>query len=201
MRLLIALLLGFCAIISPAWAKGDSKATRLRLELRDLWDEHLAYTRNYVISAVAGLEDKEEVLKRLLRNQEDLGALFKPYYGAKFAENATELLKEHIRIAGEVVSDAMAGNDGAGKEAQERWSENGRKIADSLVAVNPGWKRNDLRAMMQKHLDLLSGQVTSRLKKDWSAEIKYNDQGKEHMMDFADTLAQGIAKQKKLAGR
>jgi hypothetical protein len=37
--------------------------------------------------------------------------------------------------------------------------------------------------------------VVSRLHKDWKADIAAYDKGHAHMMMFADTLTQGIAKQ------
>ena len=49
--------------------------------------------------------------------------------------------------------------------------------------------------MLQKHLDLTTGEVVGRLKKDWAADIKSYDDGHAHMLMFADMLSDGIAKQ------
>ena len=49
--------------------------------------------------------------------------------------------------------------------------------------------------MLQKHLDLTSGEVVARLKKDWAADIEAYDDGHAHMLMFADALTDGIAKQ------
>jgi hypothetical protein len=38
------------------------------MAMRKLWEEHITYTRNYIISALAGLEDADKVAERLLRN-------------------------------------------------------------------------------------------------------------------------------------
>jgi hypothetical protein len=58
-------------------------AINLVLGLRDLWVDHIVYTRNYIISFVAGLPDNNVVAARLLKNQEDLGNAIKPFYGAQ----------------------------------------------------------------------------------------------------------------------
>jgi len=49
--------------------------------MRELWTDHVVYTRNFIISAAAGLPDTAEVAERLLRNQDELGETFRPYYG------------------------------------------------------------------------------------------------------------------------
>jgi len=38
---------------------------------RELWEEHIFWTRNFIISAIAGLDDLEYVTNRLLRNPTD----------------------------------------------------------------------------------------------------------------------------------
>lgn len=49
--------------------------------------------------------------------------------------------------------------------------------------------------ILQKHLDLTSGEVVGRLNKDWAADIKAYDDGHAHMLMFADMLTDGISKQ------
>ncbi|MFZ0514035.1 MAG: hypothetical protein WAM14_20680 [Candidatus Nitrosopolaris sp.] len=47
-------------------------ATNLVLGFRDLWLDHIVFTRNYIISFVAGLPDTNVVTQKLLKNQEDI---------------------------------------------------------------------------------------------------------------------------------
>jgi hypothetical protein len=49
--------------------------------------------------------------------------------------------------------------------------------------------------MLQKHLELTTGDVVGRLSKDWASDIKSYDEGHTHMLMFADTLTDGIVKQ------
>ncbi|MFZ0893192.1 MAG: hypothetical protein WAZ77_01700 [Candidatus Nitrosopolaris sp.] len=72
-------------------------ATNLVLGLRDLWLDHIVYTRNYIISFVAGLPDTNVVAQRLLKNQEDIGNAIKPFYGEPAGTKLTGLLKGHIQ--------------------------------------------------------------------------------------------------------
>ena len=77
----------------------------------------------------------------------------------------------------------------------KKWIANGKDIAAFLSGANPYWPKKDLEHMLQTHLDLTTGEVVGRLRKDWAADIKSYDDGHVHMLMFADMLAGGIAKQ------
>jgi hypothetical protein len=167
----------------------------LRMAMRKLWEDHITYTRNYIISALADLPDGDSVAKRLLSNQDDIGNAIKPYYGDGAGQKLAALLRDHILIATEVVKAAKANDKAQLDAAQQKWSMNGKDIAAFLSGANPNWPRPTLESMLQKHLDLTTGEVVGRLKKDWSADIKSYDDGHLHMLMFADALTDGIAKQ------
>ena len=161
------------ASIQAGSAQPGAKAD-LRLAMRKLWEDHITYTRHYIISAVADLPDADSVAKRLLQNQDDIGNAIKPYYDDAAGEKLAALPKDHITIATEVVKAAKTGNTTALDAAQKKWT---------------------LETMLQKHFDLTSGGVVARLKRDWAADIKAYDDGHAHMLMFADALTDGIAKQ------
>lgn len=189
----------FTAIVcmgSPLLAAAPvPKATELREGMRKLWEEHITYTRNYIISALADLPDGDAVAKRLLKNQDDIGNAIKPYYGDAAGQKLTALLKDHIMVATEVVKAAKASDTAQLDAAQKKWSANGKEIAAFLSGANPSWLRSKLESMLQKHLDLTTDEVVGRLKKDWEADIRSYDEGHAHMLMFADTLTEGIEKQ------
>src|SRR5690242_5683960 len=67
----------------------------LRNEMRRLWTDHVAYTRFYVIEAIAGLPEAQFTAERLLANQDQLGAAIKPFYGPEAGLQLAQLLREH----------------------------------------------------------------------------------------------------------
>ena len=176
-------------------AAPSQAAAEVRTAMRKLWEDHITYTRNYIISALAGLPDENAVAERLLRNQDDIGNAIKPYYGDKAGTQLAALLRDHILIAVDVVKAAKAGDKPQLEAAQKKWSANGKDIAAFLAAANPNWPKADLEAMLQKHLDLTTGEVVGRLTKDWTADIKSYDEGHAHMLMFADMLSDGLVKQ------
>src|SRR5438105_14831808 len=71
-----------------------NKAVKLREAMRKLWADHVVWTRIYIMDAVSGMPDKDAASKRLLQNQEDIGAAVGDYYGKDAVEILTDLLKE-----------------------------------------------------------------------------------------------------------
>ena len=170
-------------------------SVELKMTMRKLWEDHITYTRNYIISALAGLEDTIKVAERLLKNQDDIGDAIKPIYGGEAGKKLAALLRDHILIATEVVKAAKMGNKGELNKANKKWYSNADDIAAFLSGANPNWPKQVLVDMLYKHLELTTGEVVSRLKKDWAADIDFYDKGHEHMLMFADALTDGIVKQ------
>ena len=173
----------------------ESKTAELRAGMHELWEDHITYTRNFIISALGNLKDLDAVTKRLLQNQDDIGNAIKPFYGEEAGKKLSALLREHILIAADVVKAAKGGNKKKLAAQQGRWTANGKDIAAFLSGANPNWNKADLETMLQKHLDLTTGEVVGRLTKDWAKDIASYDEGHAHMLMFADSLTDGIVKQ------
>ena len=170
-------------------------AVNLRMTMRKLWEDHITYTRNYIISALADLGDTGNVAERLLKNQDDIGDAIKPIYGDEAGKKLTALLRDHILIAADIVKAAKTGDSGGVTKGQKRWHENADDIAAFLSGANHNWPKQVLVDMLYKHLDYTTTEVVSRLKKDWVADIEAYDRGHDHMLMFSDALTEGIMKQ------
>lgn len=203
---LVTLLLSFTLLITPYKVQcAEDKSSKetcfsksqvdLKMAERKLWSNHVLWTRNFIISDLASLEDKDAVLQRLLKNQDDIGNAIKPYYGEDAGNNLAKLLREHITIAGQVVDAAKSGNKKDLEKYNKDWYENADKISEFLSSANPNWSNKDLKDMLYKHLQLTTDEVLARLNKDWKADIAAYDKGENHMLMFADMLSNGIMKQ------
>ena len=173
----------------------QSSVSDLRADMRKLWEDHIGWTRGYIISALAGLPDTDAAAGRLLKNQEDIGNAIAAYYGPAAGTKLTALLKDHIMIATEVLKAAKANDSAAVAAQQERWSANADEIAVFLSGANPAWDRATVRDALQKHLDFTTQEVVSRLKADWAADIAAYDANHDHMLMLSDMLTNGIVKQ------
>ncbi len=164
--------------------------------MRKLWEDHVTWTRLYIVSAVAGLPDVEPAAQRLLRNQTDIGNAIKPFYGEAAGKQLTELLRSHILIAADLVTAAKSGNSAGVEKVSSRWDANAVEIADFLSGANPAhWPRETMRAEMRHHLALTLREAQARLKSDWTADIAAYDEVHTHILGLADVLTTGIIKQ------
>lgn len=171
------------------------KVVQLKSEMDKVWLDHTIWTRSYIVSAISNLPDLKDVLDRLLRNQQDIGNVFKPYYGEAAGNKLAELLTEHIQIAGKIVAAAKAGNQGDLKKLQVDWHRNADDIAKFLSEANPNWTFKELQDMLYTHLQLITEIVVNRLKGDWQADIAATDKNEIHMLHLANILTEGIVKQ------
>jgi hypothetical protein len=167
----------------------------LKQGMRDLWSDHVVWTRDYIIAATSGSPSAQASLDRLMKNQEDLGAAIVPYYGRDAGTRLTTLLKDHIRIAGEVVTAAKAGNQTDLQAADRRWHANADEIATFLAGANTHWRKADLLSMLNDHLSLTTQEATARLQSNWTADRAAFDRIYDQAMMMADQLADGIVMQ------
>lgn len=167
----------------------------IRLALRKLWSDHVIWTRQYIIAAVAGTSDAETAAGRLLKNQEDIGAAIVPYYGQSAGTRLTELLKSHILIAVDLIAVAKSGDNAALAKHDQRWSDNAAEIAKFLARANPHWPEKGVLDLLALHLKLTKGEVVARLQSDWAADVKAFDDIFTEAMVIADTLHDGLAAQ------
>ena len=192
--------LGFFAFGTNGRSLAESVSSKpqeelLSAKMRTLWTDHIVFTRFYIVSALAGLKDKDTVAARLLENQDEIATIFKPYYGLTFSKDLAALLRAHINIAAEVVAAAQSGSEAAMRKAQARWSANGAEITALLSAANPHWEAKEIAAMLQDHLELTSKEVAARLAKDWAGDLKNFEDLQAHMLMFSDFLVAGLERQ------
>ncbi len=167
----------------------------VRLALRKLWSDHVIWTREYIIAAVAGTPDAEAAAGRLLKNQEDIGAAVAGFYGQAAGDKLTDLLKQHIMIAVDLVAAAKSGDNAAFGTHDARWTSNIGEIARFLAGANPHWPENDVLDLLALHLKLTKDEAVARISGDWAADVKAFDDIFTEIMVVADTLNDGIAAQ------
>jgi hypothetical protein len=174
----------------------NAKQHELYNAMRKLWEDHVTWTRLFIVSAAGDLPDKQATTNRLLQNQVDIGNAIKPFYGTAAGDKLTALLKDHILIAAEIVT-AAKGNDASHvSSAKTRWFTNADQIADFLSAANSrNWPRSDMRRMMHDHLNLTLDEAVAQLKGDFSTSVRKYDQVHVQILDMADMLSEGIISQ------
>ena len=177
-------------------AATPAKGEALRMAMRKLWEDHITWTRLFIVSALGDLPDSAATTERLLQNQVDLGNAIKPFYGAAAGEKLTALLKDHILIAADIVKAAKAGDSAKLASSKTRWTANADDIASFLSGANPkNWPVADMKMMMHDHLAATTKELEARLNKDWKADVAAYDNVHAQILKMADALSDGIIKQ------
>jgi hypothetical protein len=175
-----------------------SPATRaaLREAMRELWEDHIVWTRMVIIGATDDLEDFPFAVERLLSNQDEIGDAIKPFYGDAAGEELSRLLREHIVVAADILTAAKAGDSDAVATASTAWYVNGDEIAAFLAQANPrNWPLDEMRTMMRDHLDLTLAEALARLNHRYADDIVAYDQIHAQILHMADMLSDGIIAQ------
>ncbi len=167
--------------------------------MRQLWEDHIVWTRQFIVSAATTAETLPDVgptVDRLLANQADIGDAVRPFYGDEAANALTELLREHILTAADLVAAAKAGDADAVASASEAWYANADEIASFLSNANPrSLPLEDMRAMMRSHLDLTLREAVARLEGRYADDIAAYDEIHLQILEMADMLSAGIIAQ------
>jgi hypothetical protein len=199
MKRIIAALILTLALPVAARAQAPSKqggTAQLRADMRKLWEDHVTWTRVYIISVASGTADKDVTAQRLLQNQVDIGNAIKPFYGDEAANKLTVLLKEHILGAAALLDAAKAGDTAKTESAKAAWFRNGDDIAAFLSAANAKyWPLADMKHHMKNHLDLTLQEALDRFAGKFQQDIQDYDRVHEQILQLADALTDGIAGQ------
>lgn len=191
-----ALLAPSCSGQAPAGGTNSAARTKLHDEMRVLWSDHIAWTRLVIVSTAAALPDLQPATERLLQNQTDIGNAIKPYYGNDAGDKLTELLREHIVGAANVLAAAKSKDASRLETAKAAWYANGESIAAFLSAANPGaWALSDMQAMMKEHLDLTLVEAVAQLDGRYPESVAGYDKVHAAVLKMSDMLTVGIIKQ------
>jgi hypothetical protein len=196
---------GSALVGAPAQADAHgahgAQATRASFHdaMRKLWEEHIVWTRQFIVSAATqedNLADIGPTVDRLLANQADIGNAIKPYYGDAAGDALTELLRQHILTAADIVTAAKAGNSAGVEAASTAWYANGDEIAAFLSNANPrNWPLAEMQTHMRSHLDLTLEEAVARLQGRYADDIAAYDRIHADILGMADMLSDGIIAQ------
>jgi hypothetical protein len=189
------------AVALPALAKDSAKVDRTAFHdaMRKLWEDHITWTRLYIVSAATLADDLPDLgatADRLLANQDDIGDALRPFYGDAAGDAVTALLREHILGAATLIAAAKAGDSDAVAAASAAWYANADEIAAGLHALNPKeWPLDHMQSMMRAHLDRTLDEAVARLEGRYADDIAAYEAVHTDILAMADMLSDGIIAQ------
>lgn len=201
-KTLALLLLALCA--QPAWsqtppaspAPAESAALTTRLSIRDLWVEHIFWTRNYAIANQAANHQQAQVAAaQVVDNATRIANSLAPLYGQPAADQLLKLLAGHWGAV-KHYSDATVAKDKKGQQAAvAELTSNAKAIAAFLAKANPNLPESTLVTMLAAHGGHHVAQIDQLAAHDYAGEAKTWQMMRTHILALADTLTAALVKQ------
>ena len=124
-----------------------------------------------------------------------LGERGRPLLWRGSGAGLTDLLKQHIAIAVELIDAAKSGDQPAFQEKDAAWDANARAIASFLSGANPHWPEQDVYDLLNLHLALTKNEVVARIEQNWEADVAAFDEIFTEILTLSDALADGLVAQ------
>lgn len=191
-RLMVAVSL--CAVVAASAGPASAAPATMnqqafRAQMRNLWNQHVLWTRLYIQKAVSGSPQADATLATLMQNQVDIGNAIVPFYGPDAGATLTALLQQHIALYGAVLNDYVTNNGQFDTDVAALY-ENGAAVGDFLANANPAW--SDMGDMMKTHLDLTWQEGKAFADGDHQLGLQTYQEIVNEIMQMADELSAGI---------
>lgn len=171
------------------------KQVCLMNRLRQLWEQHVYWTRFFIISTAANLGDLKFVTNRLLENPKDFEKLLASFYCRSTAEQFEKLFTQHLLIAADLVNALKDNETDKANAARQKWYENANEIACFLSSINPYWEKSKWDSMLKSHLKMTEKEATLRLEGKYEEDVKIFDKIETEALEMADYMFCGISRQ------
>lgn len=170
----------------------SQRQINLMNQMRLLWEQHVYWTRFFIISTAASLADLPDVTNRLLENPGDFAAALTPFYGARIAARFEALLREHLLIGGDLVTAAKNQDTAKVDEDRRKWYLNADEIARFLADINSCWNEAKWRSMLYDHLEMTEQEAVLRLSGRFAEDIRMFGRIELEALKMADCMSEGI---------
>jgi hypothetical protein len=175
--------------------RGEEKRFELRQQMRRLWGDYAAWTRELVVATTSNVGDVDAVARRIDKNMGDVGGAFTPFLGPDGGRRLGTLLKEHARATGDLLAAAKASDQAKMDDAERRARDGAAEIAAFLERSSASWSRHDLKSALDEHRKLLTNAAKLRLGGEFADDAANYDRAREQALVVADLLTDGVIRQ------
>lgn len=154
--------------------------------------QHIYWELIFQSAFLNDLPGKSAVEERLLQTAEDIASVFAPFYSENKISALTDLLEEHIEIAGKILQ-AMKDGDIEEEEKQDAlWRDNAAGLAKFWSDNNSEYDYGELTMYLNRHLDMTRNIMEAELSGDYNEVIRLFAEQENQIMELADYLTEGL---------
>jgi len=149
--------------------KDKNNTTRKMVKV---WTQHFIYTRLVMMAYFSDSPELNDLVNRLLENQQDIGKLMSELYGTAAGGTIAIELTKHITIAEKVLKAVRYGASDEQANAIEEFYANAKVIGDYLDKL---LRTNKFKHHLYMHIKLLVDDVIAYTSKNYPNDIKALD--------------------------
>ncbi|MCA9620154.1 MAG: hypothetical protein KC731_14105 [Myxococcales bacterium] len=167
----------------------------LRMAVRALFEDRVAWTRVYLVETVADLPGKQAAAARLIANGDALGEAIVPFYGQEAGDALAGMLNAAVGHAAAAVDAALVGDMDGFAAAREAWYGEADAVASFLAGANDAWNEAEVAALLHGCIDDAVAEATASMGDDMAGGLAAFEAHQIKARAIADALAAGIASQ------
>lgn len=164
----------------------------LRNTLRLLWIEKFIWTRFYLVSRFAGLDDIVILSNRIYESAISIANLFNLYYGSSAKQQIENFLRQDISYNLSYIDSLLTKETELSKDIIDKWKLNAMELANYLSTINKEYNKDDLYQIFSNLIDLNIHEANKRLDKDYVTDIGQFDLIAYLSNSLSDYLWSGI---------
>jgi hypothetical protein len=161
---------------------------------RELWEDHVTWTRIVILAVVNDLPGTDAYVDRLIDNYEDMEDALAPYFKHDDVEELGDLIQEHLVQAKQILDTVKAGGDPTALIAA--WRDNGTEIATQMSHMSSNWPFAEANEMWQEHLTATLDEATAEFDGNFEEAVAAYDDVSDMAHQMADFFSDGIIRGK-----
>ena len=163
--------------------------------IRRGWINTARWLRNFILSSVLGLGNRDIIVQRLYQTADEAADLYAQYYGQNVADSIRTIYQDYFRNVGAMIEAYQSGDMAAAEQIRRYLYETADKLAADLSRANRYWDYPTLQTLLYVLVnnteDQLIGIVTGNYEQEVDAYDRYIDQ----VYNISDELTRGIIRQ------
>ncbi len=175
----------------------SDKALETQLAMRDLWIDHIFWTRAVTFATARGDKaSSQAAIDQVVANAKAIAGAIEPFYGKDASDQLFKLLAGHWGAISDYLNATIPKkNSKKQKTAVDALTANAKELAKFLSGANPHLPEATLISLLAAHGGHHVSQINQVAGKDYKAEARTWEDMKGHIYSISDALVGAIAKQ------
>jgi hypothetical protein len=186
---------GLPAQAAPDSVKGamTAKEIQFRASMNSLFTQCLDRQRSLDVKTLAGANDTDDAMIELAEIMEDIGDVFKAYYGENKGGQITRLLKQYFQMPPDFADFERQHEDAT--PIQRDMLNKSDEIADLFDTFSPAWLNSGLSEALKGYSDMIIQEIEIQNQSYGKPNANIFSQTHDKNIELAKTFSSGIIKQ------